>query len=811
MDEQLDQIEIIVGRVATSFRATFELATTSCNRLRKALKIETDPQFAKINGLLARFEIAVRACEAAIKAPEVIISTTGTTSSGKSTLANVLIGADILPQAVLEMSAGVVFIRHDREHRSLRIHSTKGATWETGSWGNVEAREIREKLSSAMMEYRELVEQDRDSRSGSRTIAIEPPRFEIAWPTKLGSRAADYGLPSRAIVTIVDLPGLKYVGDELNSDVIKRASKGLCLVTYNSAEPDSKKQDALTRQIVDQVKALGGSPARMLFILNRIDVFLNDNNPDAAERSFTQKVTQRIRAAISEALEEHKTEANAIEPTPLSTEPALFAALAETAEDDNLAAYYLDELEYRYAKLFPKDRMRKLPRSKDEWSTEDRAWFIAEAKRGARIAAFESRLKQHITKNFPEILLPDLVKEAYEPARDAIQEMDAIAQAYTHATLDEVVKAAERLDELYEELRGIARKGLSRLDGLRELATGSEIDPERWVHELHDRVEEVANEIGLEENSFAPIASASWDSVYPPIRRLNKYTLSLMKEDTCDDDFVASTGGIGALHAAVACLKGSPYGNGSYEQEFESSSAIAEVRSSLSGFSRALAAVGTQVVSKETLIQVERVREALRHASDKIIEEIEEAAVKRLEKEGFEGLRGVFRNEFKIPQPNLSKVHFEADIERWQRTTTWKEPETYYEMRRVWYKLWLGKDLVARTRMVEKSSTRSGIRVDSFEGLLDAFEQSGEGALMLDSQLAAWMRDVIEQFGNALEEWLSQGIGTYRRALEGRKAEIERGAQVRIERINERIEDIRVAKNKLEASNRWRAVAGLQH
>jgi tRNA U34 5-carboxymethylaminomethyl modifying GTPase MnmE/TrmE len=40
--------------------------------------------------------------------PTLILATTGTTSSGKSTLVNFLCGADILPVAVSEMSAGTV-------------------------------------------------------------------------------------------------------------------------------------------------------------------------------------------------------------------------------------------------------------------------------------------------------------------------------------------------------------------------------------------------------------------------------------------------------------------------------------------------------------------------------------------------------------------------------------------------------------------------------------------------------------------------------------------------------------------------------
>jgi hypothetical protein len=422
------------------------------------------------------------------------------------------------------MSAGAVLIRHHPESRVLRIEKTKGAVWETGVWENPEADEIRSLLREVMNEYRGLVEY---SQSEGLALSADPPHFEITWPMRIGLQAADYGLPSRANITLVDLPGFKYVGDDLNSKVIEKWSKGLCLVTYNSAEIDSKKQNILLRQIVDQVKTLGGSPARMLFILNRIDMFLQDDNPDVEERKFTQKVTNRIRSEISDALPNFNAEANAIEPTPLSTEPALFALLAEASSDLCTKISYLDKLEETYMKLFPRSRLLKLPRDKEGWSAEDREWFIAEAKRGARLPAFEARLKQHIAVNFPEILLPDLVTAAYTPARKALQAMDAIAQSYTLATRDEVEAAAQRLDDLYVALKKLAEKGSEALMQLKELADASKQIPSKWYEELYDVVHATEEELGLGDAALAPIASASFDTVYPPIRRLNVYVRKL--------------------------------------------------------------------------------------------------------------------------------------------------------------------------------------------------------------------------------------------------------------------------------------------
>ena len=64
---------------------------------------------------------ALQRFENAAQRPEVVIATTGTTSSGKSTLANLLIGEMLLPKAVQEMSAGVVTIRHSASERQLVV------------------------------------------------------------------------------------------------------------------------------------------------------------------------------------------------------------------------------------------------------------------------------------------------------------------------------------------------------------------------------------------------------------------------------------------------------------------------------------------------------------------------------------------------------------------------------------------------------------------------------------------------------------------------------------------------------------------
>ena len=152
------------------------------------------------------------------------------------------------------------------------------------------------------------------------------PQVELHHPTRIGMRRELLGLPDGFAIRILDLPGLKYVPAEGNSRVIReRAKQALCLVLYNSAEVNPKLQAELLEQVAEQVKELGGSPARMLFVLNRIDVFLQDLTGKQNEEEFVHRTTLAIRSILKKALPEYEEEIARIEPLKLSTLPALLA------------------------------------------------------------------------------------------------------------------------------------------------------------------------------------------------------------------------------------------------------------------------------------------------------------------------------------------------------------------------------------------------------------------------------------------------------------------------------------------------------
>lgn len=229
-----------------------------------------------------------------LRNPTLTLATTGTTSSGKSTLVNLLCGAEIVPVAVSEMSAGVVTIEYS-EKKSLVIYETPGAVWECGEWQDIEEEEICQRLYQVMISYIDNREKD---------LNLACPQSLINYPFRL-LKDFDIKLPENTKVRIMDLPGLAYVGDEGNASVIRRCREALCIVTYNSAETDQQKVKNLLQEVVEQVKDLGGSPARMLFALNKIDVFRTDKNWPDTENRFIEKTVISIKNELRERLKEY--------------------------------------------------------------------------------------------------------------------------------------------------------------------------------------------------------------------------------------------------------------------------------------------------------------------------------------------------------------------------------------------------------------------------------------------------------------------------------------------------------------------------
>ena len=344
-----DDIKAIFAGVKEEAKDFSTALWECCEKIYKELpedyKAGIDPEL-QLAFLTDKLNQATNTLCDGLEKPTLTLATTGTTSSGKSTLVNLLCGVELMPVSVQEMSAGIVTIEYS-DQKAIRIDKTAGAQWECGTWYNVSNEDIYSHLESVMTTYRNIRE------GGESGVAC--PQSTIYYPFRLISEVGLLDLPEGTTVKIMDLPGLAGVNDdEGNTEAIRRCKEALCLVTYDSAETDKAKVASLLQEIVDQVKELGGSPARMLFILNRVDVFRSDKNWPESEEVFFDKTVQDIRLKLKESLGEYSEEIDKVEIVKLSSLPALLSLKMISGNDAEKIEAAAD-LDSHFNFLMPED------------------------------------------------------------------------------------------------------------------------------------------------------------------------------------------------------------------------------------------------------------------------------------------------------------------------------------------------------------------------------------------------------------------------------------------------------------------------
>ena len=408
-------------------------------------------QRADANRLINTLEYELKRFKEVVDTPEIIFATTGTTSSGKSTLVNLLCGAFIMPEAVGEMSAGVVEIKHGDEVK-VEVLPTKGSSWFTGTRTGLSDEDLQALLSKVMHAYNDRREESEEP---------ECPRIKVTYPTRLGNNLERFGFPQRInfSLTILDLPGLKSVGDTQNASVINEyCARAMSFVTYNAAETDAHKQEFLLKQVVDQVKRIGGSPARMLFVLNRFDVYEADSDPEASKERAFQYTQKKIREVLARELPEHAEVAQQITPQRLATKPALLLQTGAFKEIERHFGYLVDE-----------DVLEELPRKVERWDDDDKAAFAQSVLKGCYVDEFEETLKKHIQQHLPEILFPPRLRRLqaqgfYPPLQEAAQHIEAtlmrLEGSYDDAKT-KIRKTKSALEGLYKEFRSRYHKAIN--------------------------------------------------------------------------------------------------------------------------------------------------------------------------------------------------------------------------------------------------------------------------------------------------------------------------------------------------------------
>ena len=399
---------------------------------------------ARFKTLSDTFNTALQRLHCDLQSPTLILATTGTTSSGKSTIVNLLCGADLMPRMAQEMSAGVVYIHHSLDDkRHLNIHETEGALWECGKWHDLSDEEIRTKLTEVM-----------DSFNKSKGInQPATPHIELTYPLACFNDPellALSSLPKSTQFKLMDLPGLRNHQDNTNAEVIKNCRDALCLVAYNMEETDENRRRELVQQILEQIKHMGGSPARMLFVLNRIDVFHKDNEGDRRRDEHIVKVKAEIKGILHKELPEHRDTLDNLTYSPLSSLPALHAQRIKTSNDRIYAA---DELDTHFNSLIPAELIDDLPRRINAWKDHDFQRISDVVWQNSYGTEFFANLDNHIQAHFPTLVIPSILQRFEKEVNYAIGEAVRTCYSELNSSEEAYNKACELLYLQNTELR----------------------------------------------------------------------------------------------------------------------------------------------------------------------------------------------------------------------------------------------------------------------------------------------------------------------------------------------------------------------
>jgi len=222
--------------------------------------------------------------------PVLSIATVGTTSAGKSTIVNALIGRRIAPMHEKEMSAGVLQLLPDKQ---VSMTVKKSSHWESGKFPDIITDEqAYDKIQSIFETYKKF-----EKITTAPNITVRGPLLWDTHPELLG-------LPNNISVEFIDLPGLNSASDPNNIKIIQdNLSRSLCIVAINCLDVNDKTLERLLEELQDIIKAMSGSEDNkerkntdsILFLYNKFDALdLHIESLESRISYFKQLVCKRL-------------------------------------------------------------------------------------------------------------------------------------------------------------------------------------------------------------------------------------------------------------------------------------------------------------------------------------------------------------------------------------------------------------------------------------------------------------------------------------------------------------------------------------
>ncbi len=392
--------------------------------------------------------------------PALRIATIGTTSAGKSTLVNGLIGRQIAPMDAAELSAGILHLVHSDE-RYLHIKPVRDL-WEAVGKSNLDDSQVYDHVRDNV--FKVYHEAKKNRTIAVPEIRIEGPLLPAVWTDLLA-------LPSGVGIEIYDLPGLNSIADKDNLKVIQDYLKQcFSLVVMNYSHTDTSNRAELLKEVKNVVMALGGKTDAMLFVLNGVNLRNEKDDPLEQRLSeFAVAIQTELgllappRIMPINALALFYTQcawgwSNPIQEQPTTTAALQTGLLKEFHKD---CAKFIKEFQkdnadvknwFRDIEDALEENSSSLP---DELITAEKLqqWYEWSWKHSGGLALW-GELRQRVNERFVEIVIAPALIQPMASLETLLSTLDEYSKTQRLSDKESVEKKKEDLEQKFKELQG---------------------------------------------------------------------------------------------------------------------------------------------------------------------------------------------------------------------------------------------------------------------------------------------------------------------------------------------------------------------
>lgn len=463
--------------------------------------LRVDPELQ--SALKASLGELTRSCDS-LRHPTLDVATVGTTSAGKSTFINAMLGLELAPMDVNEMSAGLLQIDHG-DRWSLSTDPPL-----TGSEKQISPEGINRFLHRHMSAIIEGRKNGDDVQEKSVNFSIHGPLFPM------NEQHDFYHMFQGGIsLRVFDLPGLRTVNDRANMAVIRQKIKRsftLVVLDLNSLFA-VEQRDALLDELKETVRNLGNNTSTILFIANQADKIDHTSLKNKSLERRCEEAADAIRQSLGL---EQDAELHLVPFSSLinfrSTQMFLAATESTSSEEQKLRKPFLDDVKSRYVRRILDDdyskKFKNLYRQLeddledgDESEPEDLRTLACLGMRAAGHSDFWEKLGDRVHSEGIRLIAYPACNQALIAVESLLNRAFAIARLQQTNSIEDL----ERFEAALRNAQSIMTDGFSRgvemlhedLDSIRELQEKTS-DKGKTSSEMGDKLES----LGIQKDNY---------------------------------------------------------------------------------------------------------------------------------------------------------------------------------------------------------------------------------------------------------------------------------------------------------------------